>query len=302
MNVTLVTGATGLVGTHLIKHLKSNRKIIALLHDEPVWSEWLQECLSNTVKVKGDVRDTQFVRRVINQYQVTEVVHLAAQSIVKRAYKDPSNTFAINVMGTASILEACRQLQTPKVLIQSTDKVYGDNTQAIVDSKLVATEPYGTSKVCVDLIAQTYRQTYEMPITITRPCNIYGYDPCNDRIVPNTIKKCMKRESPTIFKDEVSVRQYVFIEDVCEIIEDLLTVETAAAPIVNIASNTIRTQQEVVLEILKNFPGLVPEYVEKPFLREIHSQRMSEFVKAKKPVSFSEGIKKTVEQFVKYGW
>jgi nucleoside-diphosphate-sugar epimerase len=302
MKVVMVTGASGFVGTHVVKYLREHDlKVIAVLHDEVVWTKWLQESLADTVRVKGDVRDTRFVMRVLNQYGVTDVFHLAAQSIVKRAYKDPVNTFAINIFGTVSVLEACRQLQTPKVLIQASDKVYGDNVQATVDSKLVPTEPYGTSKVCVDMIAQTYRQTYGMPVVVTRPCNVYGYDPCNDRIIPNTIKKCIKGEKPFIFKDEGSLRQYVFVDDVCEVFQDLLELADCA-PIVNIASNTIISQQEVVLEILKSFPELSAEYIEKPFLKEIHSQCMGEFVKAKKPMCFSEGIKKTIDQFVKYGW
>jgi nucleoside-diphosphate-sugar epimerase len=302
MKVVLVTGASGFVGTHVVKYCREHGlKVIAVLHDEVVWSKWLQESLADTVRVKGDVRDTQFMMRVLNQYGVTDVIHLAAQSIVKRAYKDPLNTFAINVMGTVSVLEAVRQLQTSKVLIQSTDKVYGDNLQAIVGSKLVPTEPYGTSKVCVDIIAQTYRQTYGMPIVVTRPCNIYGYDSCNDRIIPNTIKKCIKGEKPFVFKDEASTRQYVFVDDVCEVFRDLLELADCA-PIVNIASNTILSQEDVVFEILKSFPKLSPEYIEKPFLKEIHSQCMNEFVKAKKPMCFSEGIKKTIDQFIKYGW
>jgi len=300
MKVVMVTGASGFVGTHVVKYLREHGlKVIAVLHDEVVWSKWLQESLADTVRVKGDVRDTQFIMRVLNQYGVTDVIHLAAQSIVKRAYKDPVNTYSINIMGTVSILEAARQLQTPKILIQSTDKVYGDNLQATVDSKLVPTEPYGTSKVCVDVIAQTYRQTYGMPVVVTRPCNIYGYDPYNNRIIPNTIKKCIKGEKPFIFKDEGSLRQYVFVDDVCEVFRDLSYLADCA-PIVNIGSDTILSQQEVVLEILKSFPGLSAEYIEKPSLKEIHSQCMRGFVKANKPTCFSEGIKKTIEQFKHY--
>jgi len=298
-----VTGASGFIGSHLCNELTKKYTVVAQIRDiyPTPWGQWLQEALRNCVLVKGDVLDFQFVKRVMTEYSPQKgVVHLAAQALVATAQKDPMSTFQINVQGTVHVLEAARQLQTPRLLINSTDKVYGDNTQATVNSKLVPTEPYGTSKICMDLIAQTYRQTYGIPITVTRPSNVYGYDFCSGRIIPNTIKKCIRGENPFIYKDEASVRQYVFIEDVCEIIEDLLTVETAPA-IVNIASNTIRTQQEVVLEILKNFPGIAPEYVEKPNLREIHSQCMTEFLKAKKPIEFTEGIRKTIEAFRKYG-
>ena len=299
-----VTGASGFVGSHLCCELtKSKRTVVAQVRDvyPTPWGQWLQEALKNCTLVRGDVTDFHFIKRVIGEYHPKKgVLHLAAQALVATAQRDPVSTFQTNVGGTINVLEACSQLNVPTV-IQSTDKVYGDNLQATLDSKLVPTEPYGTSKVCVDMIAQTYRQTYGMPIIITRSCNVYGYDPGNDRIIPNTIKKCIKGEKPFVFKDEASLRQYVFIDDVCEVFQDLLELADCA-PIVNIGSNTIISQQEVVLEILKSFPGLSAEYIEKPFLKEIHSQCMGEFVKAKKPTCFSEGIKKTIDQFVKYGW
>lgn len=298
-----VTGASGFVGSHLCTELiKRKRTIVAQVRDVYPRGHWLQEALSNCVLVKGDVTDFQFVKRVMAEYSPQKgVIHLAAQALVATAQKDPVSTFQTNVMGTVSVLEAARQLGTPRILVQSTDKVYGDNLHATVHSELVPTEPYGTSKVCMDLVAQTYRQTYGMPIVVTRPCNIYGYDPSNDRIIPNTIKKCVRGERPVIFKDEASLRQYVFIDDVCEVFQELLELADCP-PIVNVGANTVLSQQDVVLEILKSFPGLSAEYVEKPSLREIHSQCESEFTMAKKPTPFAEGIKKTIEQFRNYGW
>lgn len=301
-----VTGASGFIGSHVCNELtKRNHTVVAQIRDiyPTPWGQWLQEALRNCILVKGDVTDFQFVKRVMTEYSPQRgVLHLAAQALVATAQKDPMSTFQTNVQGTIHVLEAARQLRTPGILIQSTDKVYGDNSQATVDSRLVPTEPYSTSKICIDLIAQTYRQTYEMPITVTRPSNVYGYDFCSNRIVPNTIKKCLKGEKPVIFKDENSVRQYIFVDDLCEVFQNLLeSLSAAGMPVVNIASDTILSQQDVVLEILKNFPELSAEYVEKPFLREIHSQCMSEFVKAKNPTGFTEGIRRTIEQFKRYG-
>jgi len=300
-----VTGASGFIGSHLCNELtKRKHTVVAQIRDvyPTPWGLWLQEALRNCILVKGDVTDFQFVKRVMTEYSPQKgVVHLAAQALVATAQKDPMSTFQINVQGAVHVLEAARQLQTPRVLLNSTDKVYGDNIQATVDSKLVPTEPYSTSKICMDLIAQTYRQTYEMPITVTRPSNVYGYDFCSNRIIPNTIKKCLKGEKPVIFKDENSIRQYIFVDDLCEVFQNLLESAAAGMPVVNIASDTVLSQQDVVLGILKNFPELSAVYAEKPSLREIHSQRMVEFLKAKKPTEFTEGIRKTIDAFRKYG-
>jgi len=145
----LVTGASGFVGTHLCKHLiKNKRKVVALIHDRLVWNPWQKDALDNCVLVTGDIRDFHFLKRVLNQYNINVVIHLAAQSIVKRAWKDPVNTFDINVMGTIKLLEACHQLKVEKIIIQSTDKVYGAQMLASNQDKLYPTEPYGTSKIC----------------------------------------------------------------------------------------------------------------------------------------------------------
>jgi len=121
-----ITGATGFIGSHLCKFLKDRgEEVVSLIHDCIIWTPWLEESVKPTIKVHGDVRDFHFLKRVINQYEIDAVVHLAAQSIVKRAYKDPVNTFDINVVGTVNVLEACRQLDVEKVIVQSTDKVYG---------------------------------------------------------------------------------------------------------------------------------------------------------------------------------
>ena len=164
----LVTGATGFIGSHLVKYLRDrDEKVISLIHDEPLWSIWLTEALYNTVLVRGDIRDFNFLMRVLNRYEVSDVYHLSAQSIVKIAHKDPVNTFDINVMGTVKLLEACRQIGVKKVLVQSSDKVYGDQMDATLEHKLIPTEPYGTSKVCTDVIAQTFTKNYGMNIVLS---------------------------------------------------------------------------------------------------------------------------------------
>jgi dTDP-D-glucose 4,6-dehydratase len=184
----------------------------------------------------------------------------------------------------------------------NTDKVYGDELRATVGSKLVPTEPYGTSKACADLIAQTYRQTYGMQVTVIRPSNIYGYDPCNDRIVPNTIKACLAGRSPVIFRNEESKRQYLYIEDFVEVMHDLTAMAMdEVEPIVNIASPTVLSQAEVVNSILQFFPHIKPTLQGKPTLKEIHSQSMGLYMHVESPTEFTEGIRRTIEAFRKYG-
>jgi len=293
----LITGSTGFIGSHLVKeYVELGEKVVAVIHDTPVWTKWLTEALDGAILVQGDIRDGAFLRRVMNQYDVDMVVNLAAQSIVKKAWRDPVNTFDINVMGTVQVLEACRLLEVEKVLIQSTDKVYGNQRSAIPESHLIPTEPYGTSKICSDVIAQCYMNTYDMDILIPRCCNVYGLD-SNNRIIPNTIRACLQKQSPIIYREDKSLRQYIYIRDVVDTFIYLL--ETRKTGVVNIATPECLSQEEVVLKILEFFPDLEPRYIEKPRIKEIKNQSMvPDYPENYTP--FDDGIQYTIHAFKKY--
>jgi len=296
----LVTGATGFIGSHLVKRLREEgEKVVSLIHNCPVWTKWLKESVKPTIRVHGDIRDFHLLKRVINHYEVSHVFHLAAMSIVKYAYKDPISTYDINVMGTVKLLEACRQLDVEWVLVQTTDKIFGDQKGAAVDSRYIPTEPYGTSKICCDVIARSFAETYGMNIVITRCCNVYGYD-WNNRIIPNTIKACLRGESPVIYKNDRSERQYIYIDDVVDSFIKLFRGEyKVSTNMVNIATPEVLTQEEVVLKILEFFPDLKPRYVEKPRIKQIKSQSMVPTLPLEY-IPFDTGIQFTIEAFKKY--
>jgi len=306
MGASLVTGATGFIGSHLVKTLvERGEKIIAVTHDHKLGvNKWLHHQLRKTIKVNGDVRDIHFLKRIMTQYEIDKVYHLAAQSIVKHAWKDPVNTFDINVMGTVVLLEACRQLEIPKILIQSSDKVYGNQMDTTSESELKPTEPYGASKIAMDVAAQSFAQTYGMNIVISRPCNCYGLDYAN-RIVPNTIRNCLRGESPIIYKNDNSQRQYIFISDLVSAL--IFLMETKQNGAFNIGTTDIMGQEQVVHEILKHFPHLTSQYVKREReLKEIKNQSMKwdkiRKLGWKSKFSFSEGINLTVKAFRRYGW
>jgi len=297
----LVTGATGFIGSHLVNELKKKEKVIILVRDV-MPSKWLEEALDGCVKVRGDINDYFCLLRVMNRYQVDKVFHLAALSIVKTAYRDPINCFQTNVMGTVNVLEAARQLNVERVLVQSTDKVYGNTEDATLCSELQPTEPYGTSKVCADYITRTYAQVYGMRAIVSRMCNVYGLDYSN-RVVPNTIRSCLRGEPPIIYKDDSSKRQYIYIDDAVRALRFLMDMYPTFLE-ANIATNDILTQEDVVLRILQFFPTLKPKYVDKPEIRQVRSQSMRVVTWPphwEPEVEFHEGVLLTIEAFRRYG-
>jgi CDP-glucose 4,6-dehydratase len=214
-----VTGGTGFLGGWLIKRLLgSSADIVCLVRDWVPASELMRSKLIESVKVvRGDVTDQTLLERILGEYEIETVFHLAAQTIVGIANNNPMSTFDTNIAGTWSLLEACRR--SPKVhsiVMASSDKAYGNQKKLPYDedTPLQGSHPYDVSKSCADLIAQSYSKTYKLPIAITRCGNFYGGGDLNwNRIVPGTIRALLRGKRPIIRSDGQYVRDYFYIED-----------------------------------------------------------------------------------------
>ena len=216
---TLVTGATGLLGSWLTLSLTTaGADVVCLVRDWVPQSELVRSKTLEKVKVvRGDVRDRDLIERVLAEYEVDVVFHLAAQTIVGIANLNPVSTFESNIQGTWNLLEACRRSPRVKsIVVASSDKAYGDQETLPYeeDAPLEGRHPYDVSKSCADLISQTYGKTYKLPVAVTRCGNFYGGGDLNwNRIVPGTIRSVMRGEQPVIRSDGKFVRDYFYVED-----------------------------------------------------------------------------------------
>ena len=214
-----VTGGTGLVGGWLVRRLASlGADIVCLVRDWVPQSELVRARLIEQVTVvRGDTRDRALLERILGEYEIETVVHLAAQTIVGIANRNPISTFETNIGGTWSLLEACRRCPTVKeIVLASSDKAYGDHDTLPYDedTPLRGRHPYDVSKSCADLIGQAYAKTYGLPIAITRCGNFYGGGDLNwNRIVPGTIRSVLRGQRPIIRSDGLYVRDYFYVED-----------------------------------------------------------------------------------------
>lgn len=216
---TFVTGATGLVGGWLVRRLLNlGADVVCLIRDNVPQSELVRSGMIKRVKVvHGDVCDQRLLERSLGEYEIDTVLHLAAQTIVGIANRNPVSTFESNIQGTWSLLEACRRSPNIKqIVVASSDKAYGD--QDILpyneDTPLQGRHPYDVSKSCADLITHTYANTYELPVVITRCGNFYGGGDLNwNRIVPGTIRSVIRGQPPVIRSDGQFVRDYFYVED-----------------------------------------------------------------------------------------
>jgi CDP-glucose 4,6-dehydratase len=214
-----VSGCTGFLGSWLVKDLVvKGANITGMIRDwVPKSNLILQGSLNNINTVRGDIHDYFLIERVLNEYEIDTVFHLAAQTIVSIANRNPMSTFETNIKGTWNILEACRRTPTiKKVIVASSDKAYGEHEilPYMEDAPLKGTHPYDVSKSCADLIAYTYNNTYDLPVCITRCGNFYGGGDLNfNRIVPGTIRSVLLNERPLIRSDGSFIRDYIYIRD-----------------------------------------------------------------------------------------
>ena len=216
---TFVTGATGLLGGWLVRALLDREAdVVCLMRDWVPQSELARGGMLDRVKVvRGDVRDQDLLERAMGEYEIDTVFHLAAQTIVGIANRNPVSTFETNIGGTWTLMEACRR--SPKVaqiVTASSDKAYGDQEKLpyTETSPLQGRHPYDASKSCADLIAQAYASTYGSNVCVTRCGNLYGGGDLNwNRIVPGTIRSIIRNESPVIRSDGSLVRDYFHAED-----------------------------------------------------------------------------------------
>jgi nucleoside-diphosphate-sugar epimerase len=278
----LITGSTGLIGTYLMQVLKHENRVVALVHNYPDCPS-INLALSDTLTVRGDVTDFDLMREIMARYEITEVVHLAAIAKVKTAHIEPYSVYHTNVMGTLAVLEAARLTNVKKVVYMQTDKVYGDKLHAVEDDPYEPSEPYATSKVCAGMMAMSHMLTYGMKIFLLHSVNVFGYDPFSNRIVPNTVKACLRGEAPTIFTNDKSVREYVYVKDVVDALYDLLTDDGVAAGSYNLSTGWIYNQEELVKLMLGFFPGIGPKYGEGNIPQQIQEQSLASNMWSWKP-------------------
>jgi CDP-glucose 4,6-dehydratase len=216
----LITGFEGFLGSNLSKALIfSGARLFGLDIRVGRKETILSKLDYKKIKViKGSVASYKLVEKVINEYKINVVFHLAAEAIVGQCQKDPLKTFSANIEGTWNVLEACRNSKSIQaILIASSDKAYGAHKSLPYkeDAPLQGNHPYDVSKSCADLIANTYFNTYGLPVAITRCGNIYGPGDFNfSRLIPDAMRSLALNKILKIRSDGNFIRDYVYIDDI----------------------------------------------------------------------------------------
>ena len=308
----LVTGATGLLGGWLVRYLvAAEADVVALVRDRVPRSDLAVSGLLDRIRVvHGDVRDQETLERALGEYEITTVFHLAAQTTVGVANRNPVSTLDTNIRGTWALLEACRRSPTvQQIVIASSDKAYGDQAVLLYteDAPMLGRHPYDVSKSCADLLAQMYAKTYGLPVCVTRCGNFYGGGDLNwSRLVPGTIRSVVRGERPVIRSDGQFVRDYLYVEDGARAYL-LVAEQLAMRPVLGGEVFNFSCEDPVtVLELVNRILGAMGSDLEPDIRSEASNEIRNQYLDAAKAramlgwtpaFTFDAGLGATVERY-----
>lgn len=311
----MVTGATGLLGGWLVERLLNHgADVVCLVRDHAPRSRLMAERLAERVSIcTGDVCDQATLERVLGEYEVCTVFHLAAQTIVPIANRNPVSTFQSNVAGTWNLLEAARRSPlVSEIVVASSDKAYG--AQPVLpyseETPLQGRTPYDVSKSCADLVATSYAHTYELPVCVTRCGNLFGGGDLNfNRLVPGVIRDVLRGRAPLIRSDGRFVRDYVYVEDAADAYMTVAEALARRRELAGRAYNFSLQQPLTVLEMVERVTTAMgvscePEILDQASgeIREqyLDSARAREELGWRPAVGFDEGLRRTIAWYRDY--
>jgi dTDP-glucose 4,6-dehydratase len=258
----IVTGGAGFIGGNFIHHMVNKYPEYQIVNLDLLTYAGNLETLKpvenkpNYKFVKGDIADRKFVFDLFEKEKPDIVVNFAAESHVDRSVVDPESFVRTNVMGTTTLLDACRTYGIKRYHQVSTDEVYGDlpldrpDLFFTEETPLHTSSPYSSSKASADLFVLAYHRTYGLPVTISRCSNNYGPYHFPEKLIPLMISRALADEALPVYGTGENVRDWLHVSDHCEAI-DLIIHKGRVGEVYNVGGHNERTNLEVVKTILK---------------------------------------------------
>ncbi len=311
----LITGADGFIGSHLCEallkhgcHIK-NIKALVQYNSFNNWG-WLEDVEEkNDIEVlSGDIRDLQYMKNICKNVDV--VFHLAALIAIPYSYTAPESYVETNIKGTLNVCQAALENNVEKVLITSTSEVYGSALYVPIDEKhaLQAQSPYSATKISADAIAQSFYNSFNLPLTIVRPFNTYGPRQSARAVIPTIITQICAGKKQIELGDTSPTRDFNYVKDICKAFIMLAQADNVQGEVINVGSNFEISVKET-LELIKNIMQSDVEFVTdskrlRPEKSEVQrlwcdNTKIKELINYTPSYTLEQGLKETVEWFSK---
>ena len=322
----LVTGGAGFIGSHFVRRIISNypnTKIVNL--DLLTYAGDLSNLddVSNSPNYKfihGDINNFDFLQELFKSHDFDSVIHLAAESHVDNSIKDPFSFAKTNIQGTLNLLESARKnwgnnAKKQRFYHISTDEVYGtlaDKGKFKETTAYDPRSPYSASKASSDHLVRAYYHTYGLPVLISNCSNNYGPSQHIEKLIPLMIKNIIDNKSLPIYGKGENIRDWLYVEDHVEAI-DLILHSGEMGSTYNIGGNNEYKNIDIVYKLVEftdlflgrpertseKLVSFVTDRLGHDFRYAIDSTKIKNELGWTAKTSFDEGLKKTIEYYIK---
>ena len=311
----LITGGAGFIGSNFLHYMTSTYNddmfycIDALTYAGNYNNNKNLEGKSNFKFIHGDITDKELIDKLFNEYHFDYVVNFAAESHVDNSIKNPSIFLTTNILGTQTLMDACRKYGIKRYHQVSTDEVYGDLPLDRPDllfketNPIKASSPYSASKAGADLLVLAYHRTFKLPVTISRCSNNYGPYQFPEKLIPVVISKALNNESIPVYGNGLNVRDWIHVHD-HNVGVDMIIKNGRDGEVYNLGGHSEKTNLEVVKTILHELgkpESLITYVTDRPghdLRYAIDSTKTEEELGWKLTYDFNQGIKDTVKWYI----
>lgn len=311
----LITGGAGFIGSNFLHYMTSTYSddmfycIDALTYAGNYNNIKNLEGKNNFKFIHGDITDKELIDKLFNEYHFDYVVNFAAESHVDNSIKNPSIFLTTNILGTQTLMDACRKYGIKRYHQVSTDEVYGDLPLDRPDllfketNPIKASSPYSASKAGADLLVLAYHRTFKLPVTISRCSNNYGPYQFPEKLIPVVISKALNNESIPVYGNGLNVRDWIHVHD-HNVGVDMIIKNGRDGEVYNLGGHSEKTNLEVVKTILHELgkpESLITYVTDRPghdLRYAIDSTKTEEELGWKLTYDFNQGIKDTVKWYI----
>lgn len=325
--VILITGGAGFIGSHLVRRFVNNYPNYFVINfDALTYAGNLDnvkdlEGKDNYIFVKGDITNKDLVYNVFDYYNITDVIHLAAESHVDRSISNPLDFVNTNVIGTVNLLNAAKDYWIDNYNLHrfhhvSTDEVYGaldlnPNNKFTELTPYNPHSPYSASKAASDHFVKAYHDTYGLNITVSNCSNNYGPNQFPEKLIPLVINNLLNNRNIPVYGTGENIRDWLYVEDHAHAI-DIIFHNGISGETYNVGGNQEKTNIDIINSIIKYFSEETNSNIDKcksliTFVKDrkghdlryaIDSSKLSNELGWKPSFNFEEGIKKTVKWYL----